>query len=162
MTDVDRLKGHLARLIATMFARVDYFALYACTIVVQNADGSLEFKPDSDKLPGMSRVPIRLGLPNSTVKVAPGSRVLLGFENGDPARPVASLWDTATCTELVVNGTTIKLNGGNTPVAKEGSVTTGHVHVLSGTAGPFPVIGTALVTTDTIAVRAGSQTVKVP
>lgn len=59
----------------------------------------------------------------------------------------------------------IRLNGAataNTPVAKEGSMTTGHTHVVTGTAGPFPVAANAVLMTDSIAVGAGSQTVKVP
>jgi phage baseplate assembly protein V len=56
----------------------------------------------------------------------------------------------------------VKINGGSTPVAKEGSATTGHMHTLTGTAGPFPLAGTAITTTDSIATAAGSATVKVP
>lgn len=41
-----------------------------------------------------------------TVKVVAGARVLLGFEAGDPARPVATLWESGSITELVVNGAT--------------------------------------------------------
>jgi phage baseplate assembly protein V len=56
----------------------------------------------------------------------------------------------------------VLINGGTTPVAKEGSSTTGHMHTLTGTAGPFPLAGTAITTTDTVATGAGSGTVKVP
>lgn len=61
-------------------------------------------------------------------------------------------------------------NGGSTPVAKEGSVTAGHFHKIVGTAGPFAISPASVtvspamqpLTTDTIAVGAGSQNVKVP
>lgn len=56
----------------------------------------------------------------------------------------------------------IEVNGGTTPVAKEGSSTTGHTHTLTGTAGPYPLSGSALTSTDSIASGAGSSTVKVP
>lgn len=66
---------------------------------------------------------------------------------------------------VIRRGGTIELNAGGTaatPVAKEGSATTGHQHTLTGTAGPFPIVGTAVSTTDTIATGAGSQNVLVP
>lgn len=61
-----------------------------------------------------------------------------------------------------VVGDTVTLLEGSTPVAKEGSATTGHVHTLAGTAGPFALVGTAVLQVDTIAAGAGSQNVKVP
>lgn len=60
--------------------------------------------------------------------------------------------------QIEITDALIKLNGGATPVAKEGSATAGHTHV--GTAGPYPV--TLNPATDVIAVGAGSATVKVP
>lgn len=56
----------------------------------------------------------------------------------------------------------VTFKGGTTPVAKEGSSTTGHVHTLTGTAGPYSIVGTAITQTDTIATGAGSPNVKVP
>ena len=117
----DRLKAAVLGMVKTALARVDYYALYPSRVVGQDgADFSLELIPDDTKVPGLSGVPIRLGLPNATVKVANGSRVLLGFEGGDPSRPVATLWDTSSCTELRLNGTTIVLNGGTAKVARVG------------------------------------------
>lgn len=63
--------------------------------------------------------------------------------------------------EITASGD-VKFNGGSTPVAKEGSGTTGHQHTLAGTAGPYPLSGTAAMTTDSIATGAGSSEVKVP
>lgn len=69
--------------------------------------------------------------------------------------------------QIEIRADQIKLNAGSTPVAKEGSVTTGHVHTVVGTAGPFPIVltptpGFSGSSTDTIATGAGSSTVKVP
>jgi hypothetical protein len=64
--------------------------------------------------------------------------------------------------QLKITPSDAAFDGGSTPVAKEGSGTTGHVHVLAGTAGPFALAGTAVFITDTIAAGAGSQNVKVP
>jgi len=38
-------------------------------------------------------VPLRVFLPGAYVRVKSGSRVLLGFEGGNPERPVAYLWE---------------------------------------------------------------------
>ena len=59
------------------------------------------------------------------------------------------------------SGSKVVVNGGSAPVAHEGSATTGHQHVLTGTAGPFAIAGTAQTATDTVAVGAGSSDVLV-
>lgn len=65
------------------------------------------------------------------------------------------------------NPRTISLNGGSTPIAKEGSLTTGHTHTatfaLTAPAGGGPVTGTITIVsaTDTIATGAGSQRARV-
>lgn len=70
--------------------------------------------------------------------------------------------------QLEITASEMKLNGSGpgmpaaTPVAKEGSATTGHSHTIVGTAGPYPIVATINPSTDTIAVGAGSQNVKVP
>jgi hypothetical protein len=40
------------------------------------------------------------------VTVAPGSRVLLGFEGGDPSRPVATLWEKSSLLALTIEAST--------------------------------------------------------
>lgn len=107
MADFERMKGALASFIEQVMGRVDYHALYPCRVVSQNADGTLELKPDTDKMgPGLSRVPIRLGLPGVAVKVKAQARVLLGFEGGDPQRPVATLWEADGLDEITVTAQT--------------------------------------------------------
>lgn len=65
--------------------------------------------------------------------------------------------------EISANGGDVVFGGGSTPVAKEGSATTGHTHA-AGTlvAGPYVVSGATASATDTIAAGQGSQNVKVP
>ena len=149
MIELDALKESIRLIIDHAMRRVDYFALYPAKVVSQNADRTLELKPESSKLPQMSKVPIRLGIPGASVRVSAGARVLVGFENGDPKRPYAGLWDTASLVELVIDG-------GSNAVARVGSTTQGHVH--SGTAGPYPV--SLFTATDTIAN--GFDKMKVP
>lgn len=59
---------------------------------------------------------------------------------------------------------TMKADGqtADKPVAKEGSITTGHAHAYALTAGPYTVTGTITNATDTIATGAGAQRVRVP
>src|SRR3954471_23370727 len=93
--ELDRIKAGLVRVVASVLSPTDFHALYPSRVVAQNLDGSLELRPDSSRMADTSKVPIRLGLPGCSVQVAAGSRVLLGFENGNPQRPFASLWETS-------------------------------------------------------------------
>ncbi len=97
----------LHRLIDQRTRRVDYCALYPCTVVAQRADGTLDLAPETDALPAPQAVPYRT-LPGVALTVPAGSRVLLGFEGADPARPVALLWELGTVTRLALNGSTTR------------------------------------------------------
>lgn len=153
----DRWKVALTDFIDLVTRRIDYCALYPAKVNAQNADGTLEVTPEAAKIPKLSKVPLRLGLPGVTVKVSSGARVLLGFENGNSTKPFGALWDTSSFVEM-------RFNGGTIPVAKEGSVTAGHTHAFTLTAPPGggPVTGSIASMTDSIAVGQGSQTIKVP
>jgi len=118
--DWDRVKGPLASFVRSLFPRLVYLGKWPSVVVQQSADGLLELRPDDESMPPLVGVPIRLGIPGASVKVASGSRVLLGFEQGDPRKPVAELWDASTATELRLNGATIILNGGSASVARVG------------------------------------------
>lgn len=102
MADFDKIKLLLVRLVEQLTDRFFLSGHFPCEVVAQNPDGSLEVKPDDPARfgAGLSRVPLRLGLPGCSAKVRKGSRVLLSFEAFDPRRPVATLWDTATVEEL--------------------------------------------------------------
>jgi hypothetical protein len=87
----DRLLGAVRDLVRQLTGHTDYHAAYLCEVVGQNADGTLELKPGSPKLPGFSKVPI-LGPPGVRFEVAKGARVLLGFWDGLPQHPFAALF----------------------------------------------------------------------
>jgi hypothetical protein len=125
----DRLKRALVAIIDHRMHRVDYLALYPARVASQNSDGTLELVPDGTRFKGISRVPLRLGLPGVTVEVEKDSRVLVGFEAGDKARPYASVWDTSTVksitikaeTKVVVDAPSVELGGeGGRPLAAVG------------------------------------------
>lgn len=160
-----RLERAVRDVVVRLFPGLDFQALYPATVKAQNQDGTLELVPDDVRFSSHSKVPLRLGLPGVAVKVSANGRVLLGFEGGDPRRPVATLWGTGGVTELTITADVIKLAGGgsaSTPVAKEGSGTTPHLHLITGTAGPFPLTATASTEAPSIANGAGSASVKVP
>lgn len=125
----DVLRAAFERVVRRMMLRLDYQAFYPCKVVSQNGDGSLELKPELDrKLPGLSRVPIRYGIPGVKVKVSSGARVHLSYDNGDPAKPFAAIWDPDSLKEVEVTASVmatvkspmIKLNSGARPIARQG------------------------------------------
>lgn len=91
--------------------RLDLLAAYPATVVSQNADGTLELRPSSPKVPPVTKVPIRYGIPGITAKVATGARVWLEFTGGDASLPVATLWESASVTELDIAASLIKVGG---------------------------------------------------
>jgi hypothetical protein len=61
--------------------------------VVSQAGQAVDVRMDDPRIPGMSGIALQPGLPGATVEVFAGARVLVAWENGDPAKPVALLWD---------------------------------------------------------------------
>jgi len=108
---VESLKAFVRKMLAPTL----YLGSYAGTIVQQNADGSLEWVPDDERLAGMSGVPIELGIPGSSVKVATGTRCAIGFRNGDKKKPYVQSWDTGTALEIC-------FAAGQLPLARQGDM----------------------------------------
>ena len=159
----DRLKDGLLSMVRAALPRVDYLASYWCRVVAQNADGSLEIQPDDARIPGLSNVPPRYGVPGVSAKVAAGCRVLLGFASGDPAQPFATVWDGAAPSEIIIG------TGANEPVALGSSLRTeldalwtaitAHTHAVTGTlpAGPVAAVAGVAVYAATKQVVASSK-----
>jgi hypothetical protein len=100
-----RLVDHLTR-------RVDHLALYPCRVVAQRADGTLDLQAEDARVGSPASIPYRT-LRGLSVEVSAGARVLLGFENGNPARPVALLWELG-------DATVVRVNNGDVKVARDG------------------------------------------
>lgn len=100
------LRGSLERLIRWVTRDSLFLGQYTAQVVTQNADGTLDLLPDDARLraQGLQSVPIRHGLPGVTVKVPPGERVLLGFDNGDARQPYAALWHEGQVLEVQIGG----------------------------------------------------------
>ncbi len=119
-----RLLESFGRLVEHLTRRVDYLALYPCRVVAQREDGTLDLQAEDSRLGAPAAVPYRT-LRGFSVEVSAGARVLLGFEGGDPARPVALLWELG-------DATVVRVNGGDTEVARKGDATnTGTVTVVA-------------------------------
>lgn len=100
------LRGSLERLIRGTMRDVLYLGQYTAVVQRQAADGTLDLLPDDARLRGngLSGVPIRHGLPGVEVEVPAGVRVLLGFDNGNPQSPFASLWHSGQVTAVRIGG----------------------------------------------------------
>ena len=118
------LGGVVDAVIRRALRRVDYLALYPARVVSQSAAGLLDLVPDDTRVPSCGGVPIRGGIPGVTVTVPAGARVLLGYEAGDPSKPVATLWDAAEVTRITVNGGTAKAARDGDDVARVAALTT--------------------------------------
>ncbi len=146
----DSITTSLRRIVeAFVGRRLDHLALYPAVVVQQRSDGTLDLSPEDPRVPSCQGVPIRLGIPGVTVTVPSGGRVLLGYANGDPSRPYASLWESGTVTRITINGGTAK-------VARVGDSTESHTHTV--------VIGGSTYVTSPSAptIATGSDVLRVP
>lgn len=88
--------------------RLDFSTAYLCRVVGQNGDGSLELVSTDPRIPNMSRVPIRPGLPGLTgIKVLPGATMaIVEYENGDKNKPFVSDFSMGSVLSLAFTATT--------------------------------------------------------
>lgn len=103
--------------------RIDVLAAYPARVASQASDGTLDVVPDSPKVPPLTGVPIRYGVPGVSAKVAAGARVMIEFAGGDPRQPMATIWESAAVTEITITATKVKL-GGDRPIARRGDPVT--------------------------------------
>ena len=141
-------------IVGRLTARVDYLALYPCRVLQQRDDGTLDLVPDSPRVPSCQRVPVRT-LRGLSVEVAAGARVLLGYEEGDPAKPYASLWEPGDATVVRVNGGTVKVARDGDAVVRSAAFGTwiAAVSTATGVTPPSGAIGT---------ISGGTTALKVP
>lgn|GEM_PF-6259250 len=118
----DRLKRALYALFKASVPRLDYYARYSGRVVRQPSPGSLDVQPDDPRIPSMGGVPLKNGIRGLTMDVPPGSSVMIGWENADPARPYCESWaggetDTISIT-IVADKITLGSEAGAEPAAK--------------------------------------------
>ncbi len=123
------------RLVRAIVGDLTYLKQYPCS--VQGQDGmTLDLLPDDEAIRGpggLQGVPLRVGLPGFTVQVPVGARVLLSFDEGNPSKPVASLFDPNSVTSIA-------FADGTQAIARQGDLTiaggVGLVVTFSTPAGP--------------------------
>jgi hypothetical protein len=149
------MKDALERFVLRLLSRFDFYALYPSRVVAQRAT-SIDLVPDDPRMPAC-RAELRPGLPGMTITVTPGSRVLLGFENGDPRRPIATLWEPgAAVTKLVFGGA-----GDARPIARQGDPVAvalpAAIQVQGTVNGSTPFVGVITIATPLAGVIAGGS-----
>lgn len=127
-------RGHVEQAVRALLPELPYLRTYEARVVGQNADNTLEIIAYDPKIGGLSRVPIRLGIPGARVQVSFGARVDVGFEDADPRRAYAGLWNTDAALQTL----RIAIDGAlsPSPVARRGDHTT--TGALSISLVPFP------------------------
>ncbi len=107
---VDRSRGATEALVAKVGAGGMYRALWPA-VVKTSGSSTVDVQPENSRIPGLSDVPVRQGLPGVRVEVESGQRVRLGWDDGDPRRPFVALWDASGTlklgTLLVITNTTV-------------------------------------------------------
>lgn len=139
-----------------------YLRSFESTVERDHGDQTLDLLPDDTRVrgTGLSRVPILHGLPGVKVRVVTGSRVLLGFVEGDPHKPYASLWQPGSIEE-------ISFDGGSANVARVGDIvvcswpaTLAFTGTLAGTVAGT-ITGTISITTQSSGtIQSGAARVK--
>jgi hypothetical protein len=112
--------GLIDRFLDGVRQEVAYSRLYPSTVIMQNADLTLQLLPDDPQMrgSGLDNVPIRCGLPGFKVKLREGARVRLGFDAGAPHVPYASLWDDSDGSDIIE--VLFTANGVTRPIARVG------------------------------------------
>lgn len=119
----DRLRASFAALVRAMTQQHDYDASYTVTVKSQASDGTLGVVFDDSRFAPADGVPYRLGIPGTTVKVSPGARGLVGFENQDPGKPRLLQWENNNMLELHVDPSVATVfNGGTANVGRVGDL----------------------------------------
>src|SRR5690349_8822183 len=94
------LYASIERIVRAIVGDTRYLRQYPCRVQAQ--DGmTVDLLPDDADMRGpggLQGVPLRVGLPGFTVQLKLGTRVLLGYDEGNPSKPYASLFDPGSVT----------------------------------------------------------------
>lgn len=120
MPGLDRQKEALATL-ARGAVFDDYSGVFRAKVLKQHPNRRrVDVQPEDPRLPAMSNIPLRVGVPGVEVVILPGHQVLVGFDNGWPDRPYATGWvpgDGGTVpAKLTLNAQVTELGGTCIPV----------------------------------------------
>ena len=133
---------------------VDYHAVYPARVIEQRADGSLDVLADSPRIALPRAIPYRT-LPGLAFTVPAGTRVAVGFEQGDPSRPFAALWELGEVTRWT-------LGGGSARAAREGDDVTRGVAMATWMNAVSLALGISTVPTTLGTIAEGSDALRLP
>jgi hypothetical protein len=75
---------------------IDFAALYPAKVLKSHGGNRFDVQADDSRLGKPVRVRLYPPFPGTTVGVAVGARVLLGFAESKPSKPILLLWETGT------------------------------------------------------------------
>lgn len=157
----DRLRAVFAAIVRAEMRRVDYHALYPASVLSQDgAGGPLDLRPDTNAIAPPQAVPLRC-VNGVKLTLPAGTRVLLGYEGGDPSKPYATLGPFADVTRFAVNGA-------STRAAREGDDVTAGAELVAWMASVTAKVNTLPGTPTTTApsvlgtISEGSDVVRIP
>ncbi len=124
----------VTKIVQQQTSHIDYFTLYDAKIVSQSVDlTTVDLQPGDTRLPGLSKVPLRLGIPGASAQVTPGGFIRLGWDRGNPSMPYAALWQGGeTPIKLTLVAQTIELGGTNLIAQDCGVVLASGIDSLTG------------------------------
>lgn len=138
-----------------------YAKRYRCKVISQGGDGRVDVLVDDERMKGrgVAKCAVRVGIPGSTVTVPAGARCLVGWDDGDPALPYVSDWESGTAFTLIEVGESPR------PVARIGDICKGFFGPglqISGQVSGNPFTGTIVITTPfTCVIQGGSNALSV-
>lgn len=141
MTTLDRLKRELTQFVERLLVPTRFHRLYPGRVVSQT--GNVVDVVLDDPTMVVPPVVLRHGLPGWHVEVPAGTRVMVGFDNGDPSKPFAALWEPTT------DATMNRHNGGTRRVARVDDTTGNGSLTVAAVPVPLPVPTSSLVITYT-------------
>lgn len=120
----DRLRAAIEAVVRALVPPVDALALYEAQVTTwTEATQTADLVPASPASPlpaAMSGVPQRIGPPGTRVVLQPGTRVLVGFTDGDLSRPEIRFADLPGSTGFFPAGTRVDLAEGTQGAARVG------------------------------------------
>lgn len=85
-------------------------------------------RTNAQPVPGLTGVPLRVGLPGVELELADGQQALIGYEGGDRSRPFIALWSPGGGTKR------LRLTTDRLEAAAAGAPPVEHVATIEGTA----------------------------
>lgn len=98
--ETDKQRSLWRAIVLKSLPEIDHQAWYPSTVVAQRPDGSVDVMPEASHVPPLPGVELEYPVPGMTAKVAPGARVMVHFEDGNPSKPKASLFSGGTLLQL--------------------------------------------------------------